>query len=68
MRYFKYIMILLWVLPRKLIGHECPPASKNFFYKRFTTKYFDWHFGYLPKDNKREGRLVYFSEYIKYAI
>lgn len=42
-------------------------TSKYFWYKRFTTKYFDWHFGYLPAGNSRPGRLVWFTEDIKHA-
>jgi len=42
---------------------ECEENSKMFFYKRFTTKYFDWHFGYIPYSNpSRKGRMVWFTE------
>jgi len=43
--------------------HECLPGNKWYFYKRFTTKWFDWHFGFIPEGSHR-GRLVYFAEYI----
>lgn len=42
---------------------EIKEKSEYNFYHRFTTKYFDWHFGYIPYSNsKRKGRLVWFSE------
>jgi hypothetical protein len=41
---------------------ECRVDSKNHFYTRWTTKYFDWHFGFLPKGAKDAGRMVWFSE------
>ncbi len=51
----------------KYVLHECLEGDKNFFYKRFTTKYFDWHFGFLPAESELSGRLVYFNEYISKA-
>jgi len=42
---------------------EIREDDKNNFYARFTNKFFDWHFGYIPYSNsKRKGRLVFFSE------
>lgn len=42
---------------------EIQETSRYKFYHRITTKYFDWHFGYIPYTNTtRKGRLVWFSE------
>ena len=42
---------------------EIAENNKYNFYKRFTNKYFDIHFGYIPYSNsKRKGRLVFFTE------
>lgn len=44
------------------------PDADYVFYHRFTNKYFDWHFGYLPKvmrngePCRRPGRMVWFTE------
>ena len=40
---------------------ECDPNSKDFFYRYYPN--LDWHFGYIPKENKdRVGRMVWFKE------
>ncbi len=64
---FKLKESTLWLLRNTAYNfnymlEECLPDSKYFFYNRFTNKYFDWHFGYLPKGNKRAGRMVWFTE------
>ncbi len=42
---------------------EIAEKSKYNFYHRFTTKWFDWHFGFIPYSNsERQGRMVWFSE------
>ena len=51
----------------KYTHSEIRQHNKNNFYVRFTNRFFDWHFGYIPYTNsRRKGRLVYFSEDIKY--
>lgn len=45
------------------MDEECAEGASKYFYNRVTTKWFDWHFGYIPYTNsERQGRLVWFTE------
>lgn len=45
------------------MDEECAEGDDKYFYHRFATKYFDWHFGYIPYSNEsRQGRMVWFTE------
>lgn len=67
-REWYWISSILWLIRNTCYNYnymfeECAEDSKMFFYKRFTTKYFDWHFGYIPYSNpSRKGRMVWFTE------
>lgn len=67
-REWHWISSILWIIRNTCYNYnymfeECAEDSKMFFYKRFTTKYFDWHFGYIPYSNpSRKGRMVWFTE------
>ena len=69
---FEFVESSKWMLRNTAYNfnymfEEVAEGSKQAFYHRITTRFFDWHFGYIPYTNSvRKGRAVWFSEDIKY--